>query len=90
MGYVIQDGGLFPHLTAEENVSLMARHLGWEKERIRARVSELYLAGVRDAARCTRIDILYVDWKARCTLTGLGRAPANNNRGPTATSEEVT
>ena len=28
-GYVIQDGGLFPHLTAEENVTLMARHLGW-------------------------------------------------------------
>lgn len=28
MGYVIQDGGLFPHLTAEGNVTLMARHLG--------------------------------------------------------------
>ena len=41
MGYVIQDGGLFPHLTAEENVSLLARHLGWEKERIRSRVAEL-------------------------------------------------
>jgi osmoprotectant transport system ATP-binding protein len=27
MGYVIQDGGLFPHLTAEQNVLLMARHL---------------------------------------------------------------
>jgi osmoprotectant transport system ATP-binding protein len=27
MGYVIQDGGLFPHLTAEGNVLLMARHL---------------------------------------------------------------
>jgi osmoprotectant transport system ATP-binding protein len=27
MGYVIQDGGLFPHLTAKENVLLMARHL---------------------------------------------------------------
>lgn len=27
VGYVIQDGGLFPHLTARENVSLMARHL---------------------------------------------------------------
>ena len=27
MGYVIQDGGLFPHLTAAQNVSLMARHL---------------------------------------------------------------
>jgi osmoprotectant transport system ATP-binding protein len=28
MGYVIQEGGLFPHLTARENVTLMARHLG--------------------------------------------------------------
>jgi osmoprotectant transport system ATP-binding protein len=27
MGYVIQEGGLFPHLTAEGNVTLMARHL---------------------------------------------------------------
>jgi osmoprotectant transport system ATP-binding protein len=28
MGYVIQDGGLFPHLTARENVTILARHLG--------------------------------------------------------------
>ena len=27
MGYVIQDGGLFPHLTAAQNVTFMARHL---------------------------------------------------------------
>jgi len=27
MGYVIQDGGLFPHLSAERNVTLLARHL---------------------------------------------------------------
>ncbi len=41
MGYVIQDGGLFPHLTAFENVSLMAKHLGWVSERIQGRVIEL-------------------------------------------------
>ena len=29
MGYVIQEGGLFPHLTARENITLMARFLGW-------------------------------------------------------------
>src|SRR5687767_5765051 len=29
MGYVLQDGGLFPHLTARENTSLLARHLKW-------------------------------------------------------------
>lgn len=27
MGYVLQDGGLFPHLTVTENVTLLARHL---------------------------------------------------------------
>ncbi|MGD8331018.1 MAG: ATP-binding cassette domain-containing protein [Acidobacteriota bacterium] len=41
MGYVIQDGGLFPHLTARRNVTLMARHLGWPAERIGQRVDEL-------------------------------------------------
>jgi len=41
MGYVIQDGGLFPHLTAEENVTLMGRYLGWEPRRRAARVAEL-------------------------------------------------
>src|SRR5206468_2534498 len=32
VGYVIQDGGLFPHLTAHGNVSLMARYLGWDQD----------------------------------------------------------
>jgi osmoprotectant transport system ATP-binding protein len=41
MGYVIQDGGLFPHLDARGNASLMARHLGWDAARIDARVREL-------------------------------------------------
>jgi osmoprotectant transport system ATP-binding protein len=40
-GYVVQDGGLFPHLTARGNVTLMARHLGWDRPRIDARVREL-------------------------------------------------
>jgi osmoprotectant transport system ATP-binding protein len=40
-GYVIQEGGLFPHLTAGENVALVARDLGWAAERIRSRVDEL-------------------------------------------------
>ena len=39
IGYVIQDGALFPHLTAEENVALLATHLGrdpaWRVERVR-------------------------------------------------------
>ena len=41
IGYVVQDGGLFPHLTAEENVTLVARHLGWDAARARQRVDEL-------------------------------------------------
>ncbi|KRT67123.1 MAG: ABC transporter-like protein, osmoprotectant transport system ATP-binding protein [Candidatus Dadabacteria bacterium CSP1-2] len=41
MGYVIQDGGLFPHLTAKENVSLMAKYLGWDNDRIGKRIVEL-------------------------------------------------
>ena len=41
MGYVIQDGGLFPHLTAKKNVSLIAEYIGWEKEKINNRVNEL-------------------------------------------------
>lgn len=40
-GYVIQEGGLFPHLTARGNVTLMARYLGWGKRRIEERLSEL-------------------------------------------------
>jgi osmoprotectant transport system ATP-binding protein len=41
IGYVVQDGGLFPHLTAEGNVTLVARHLGWDEARLRKRVAEL-------------------------------------------------
>ncbi len=39
VGYVIQDGGLFPHLTARENVTLMARFL--RRDGIDARLGEL-------------------------------------------------
>jgi osmoprotectant transport system ATP-binding protein len=41
IGYVVQDGGLFPHLTAERNVTLVARHLGWETSRLQERVGVL-------------------------------------------------
>jgi len=41
MGYVIQDGGLFPHMTARRNVSLMAAQWGLPRARIDARVDEL-------------------------------------------------
>ncbi|MBD3299714.1 MAG: ATP-binding cassette domain-containing protein [candidate division Zixibacteria bacterium] len=41
MGYVIQDGGLFPHLTAWENVTLLARYLKWDRGKIDERVEEM-------------------------------------------------
>jgi osmoprotectant transport system ATP-binding protein len=41
IGYVIQDGGLFPHATAKDNVALLARHLGWDARRVGARIDEL-------------------------------------------------
>src|SRR5262245_64169467 len=41
IGYVIQQIGLFPHMTAEANVATVPRLLGWEKPRTRERVREL-------------------------------------------------
>jgi len=41
MGYVIQKGGLFPHLTARENCTLVAQYLKWDSERIEIRIKEL-------------------------------------------------
>ncbi|HTE18702.1 MAG TPA: ABC transporter ATP-binding protein [Armatimonadota bacterium] len=41
IGYVIQEGGLFPHLTAGRNVTLMAQHLKWDAPRTTRRLAEL-------------------------------------------------
>src|SRR5215213_3596788 len=41
LGYVIQEGGLFPHLSAERNVTLMARHLKWSRESVEHRIGQL-------------------------------------------------
>jgi osmoprotectant transport system ATP-binding protein len=41
IGYVIQDGGLFPHLSARDNATLVARHLDWSDERCAKRLDEL-------------------------------------------------
>ena len=41
VGYVIQEGGLFPHLTAAANVTLKARDLGWDEPRLQARLATL-------------------------------------------------
>ena len=54
LGYVIQDGGLFPHLTARGNVTLMARELGWFADRIAARVEELAALVALEASQIDR------------------------------------
>lgn len=41
MGYVIQEGGLFPHFTTRQNITLMASYLGWSRSEIERRLSEL-------------------------------------------------
>jgi osmoprotectant transport system ATP-binding protein len=41
IGYVIQQIGLFPHQNIADNVATVPRLLGWEKDRIAARVHEL-------------------------------------------------
>lgn len=40
-GYVFQEVGLFPHMTVEENVGIVARLERWSSQRARARVGEL-------------------------------------------------
>jgi osmoprotectant transport system ATP-binding protein len=41
IGYVIQQTGLFPHMTVADNVGTVPRLLGWSKQRIRERADEL-------------------------------------------------
>jgi osmoprotectant transport system ATP-binding protein len=41
IGYVFQQIGLFPHMTIEHNIGAVPRLLGWSKERIAQRASEL-------------------------------------------------
>lgn len=41
MGYVIQKGGLFPHLTARQNLCLVTNFLGWSEEEENHRINEL-------------------------------------------------
>jgi osmoprotectant transport system ATP-binding protein len=41
IGYVIQEGGLFPHFTIARNVGLVPSLLGWDQGRVDARVEEL-------------------------------------------------
>jgi len=42
IGYVVQEAGLFPHMTARENVEVVPRLLGWPAERRTPRTAELF------------------------------------------------
>jgi osmoprotectant transport system ATP-binding protein len=47
IGYVIQQGGLFPHFSIADNIGVVPKMLGWDKQRIRARADELlHLVGL--------------------------------------------
>lgn len=55
IGYVLQDGGLFPHFTVADNVSLVPRLEGWEEGRRKERVEEmLSLVGLSPAQHAGR------------------------------------
>ena len=41
IGYVIQEGGLFPHLTAIQNIRLVAEYLDWNPDKIKTRIKDL-------------------------------------------------
>ncbi|MGA8488421.1 MAG: ATP-binding cassette domain-containing protein, partial [Gaiella sp.] len=55
IGYVIQQTGLFPHMTVAENVATVPRLLGWDKQRTESRVDELL----------DLVDLPAVDYRAR-------------------------
>ncbi len=42
IGYCFQQIGLFPHMTASENMALTPRLLGWEESRVRERLRQLF------------------------------------------------
>jgi osmoprotectant transport system ATP-binding protein len=54
MGYMVQDGGLYPHLAASQNVALGAVAQQWSRARIDARVAELADLASFDAAMLRR------------------------------------
>lgn len=41
IGYVIQQNGLFPHMTVEQNIAVVPDMLGWDKAKTSARIDEL-------------------------------------------------
>ncbi|MCU0492462.1 MAG: ABC transporter ATP-binding protein [Chloroflexaceae bacterium] len=55
IGYVIQQVGLFPHMTVAQNIAVVPQLVGWTRERIAARVDELLtLVELPPAEYCAR------------------------------------
>jgi osmoprotectant transport system ATP-binding protein len=55
IGYVIQDVGLFPHMTVADNIAVVPRLEGWDDARVTRRVSELIdLVGLSPEAHAQR------------------------------------
>jgi osmoprotectant transport system ATP-binding protein len=54
IGYVFQGIGLFPHFTIEENIAVTPSLLGWPRERVTRRVTELLELVELDTALSTR------------------------------------
>ncbi|WP_025620142.1 ABC transporter ATP-binding protein [Salinispora cortesiana] len=56
IGYVIQQVGLFPHMSVATNVGLVPKMLGWDRKRIEARADELlHLVGLEPAIYRNRL-----------------------------------
>jgi osmoprotectant transport system ATP-binding protein len=55
IGFVFQEIGLFPHLTAAENIAITPRLLGWPKQKIAQRVDELLSLVRLDASLAGRM-----------------------------------
>ncbi|WP_030483726.1 ABC transporter ATP-binding protein [Nocardioides aequoreus] len=51
IGYVIQGGSLFPHMTVAKNIAIVPKMLGWDADRIRQRTDELLELVSLDPAR---------------------------------------
>src|SRR6195952_1238922 len=50
IGYVIQQGGLFPHFSIADNIGVVPKMLGWDKNKIKERADELlHLVGLEPA-----------------------------------------
>lgn len=50
VGYVIQRIGLFPHLTIEENILVVPKLLGWSRDRMQSKLSQLFeMIGLEEA-----------------------------------------